>query len=226
MRSISSRHCRRARRSTSSRIPAVDWWASSCAARCLALAERPHPAQPGTVGTWVPSGPMSSRCSAPMTTLLPELNQALEGRALRICAFRARCLAQPWARRWLRERLDRWLSVIGSVASKALPQSPIAEVANGVGDFIAAVVKERTDPKTLPGIEAMMPESTFIRLMNWPSARGAGELYVIAGDIDPNSILGQAARLGHGSFLQRRPRPGRQHGVDVRRSPACRPGQR
>lgn len=84
-------------------------------------------------------------------------------------------------------RLDRWLSVIGSVASKALPGTPIAEVARDIGDFIAAVVKERTDPKTLPGVEAMMPESPFIKMINWPSARVAGDLYVIAGDLDPDA---------------------------------------
>jgi hypothetical protein len=85
-------------------------------------------------------------------------------------------------------RLDRWLSVVGTVASTALKGTPITDVAGAIGDFIAAVIKERTDPKTLPGIEAMMPESPFIKVMNWPGARGSGRLYVLAGDLAPESL--------------------------------------
>ena len=119
--------------------------------------------------------------------LLSQLNQALKDRALRITRF-ARVACPALGTTLASGRLDRWLSLIGSVASKALPQSPIAEVASDIGDFIAAVIKERTDPRTLPGVEAMMPESPFTRLVNWPSATVAGELYVIAGDIDPNAV--------------------------------------
>jgi CHAT domain/Lecithin:cholesterol acyltransferase len=122
----------------------------------------------------------------PQNRLLGQLNQALKRRALRIGRF-ARVACPALGTTLASERLDRWFSLIGSVASKALPQSPIAEVASDIGDFIAAVIKERTDPKTLPGVEAMMPESQFIKLVNWPTAVVAGELYVIAGDLDPDA---------------------------------------
>lgn len=83
-------------------------------------------------------------------------------------------------------RLDRWLSVIGTIGGAALPDTPLADAFADIGDFIAAVVQERTDPKTLPGLEAMMPESAFIKLVNWPRAVVSGDLTVIAGDIDPD----------------------------------------
>lgn len=83
-------------------------------------------------------------------------------------------------------RLDRWLSVIGTLGSAALPGTPLADAFADVSDFIAAVVQERTDPRTLPGLEAMMPESAFIKLVNWPRAVVSGDLTVIAGDIDPD----------------------------------------
>lgn len=83
-------------------------------------------------------------------------------------------------------RLDRWLSVVGTVGSAALPGTPLADAFSDIGDFIAAAVQERTDPETLPGLEAMMPESAFIKLVNWPKTVVFGDLTVIAGDIDPD----------------------------------------
>jgi pimeloyl-ACP methyl ester carboxylesterase len=81
-------------------------------------------------------------------------------------------------------RLDRWLSVIGTLAG-FLPGSPLADMFADLGDFVAAVIKERTNPATLPGIEAMMPDSQCIKFVNWPGAVVDGHLAVIAGDIDP-----------------------------------------
>jgi pimeloyl-ACP methyl ester carboxylesterase len=85
-------------------------------------------------------------------------------------------------------RLDRWLSVFGTVASKALPHTPVSDVFEGLGEFVAAVVKERTKPEVLPGVEAMMPESPFVQLVNFPRKVVAGELFVIAGDLDPDAL--------------------------------------
>jgi tetratricopeptide (TPR) repeat protein len=84
-------------------------------------------------------------------------------------------------------RLDRWLSVVGSVAS-LMPDTPVADVFKDIGDFAAAVIKERTDPAELPGLEAMMPESLFIKLVNWPTTTIPGDLTVIAGDIEPDAL--------------------------------------
>lgn len=83
-------------------------------------------------------------------------------------------------------RLDRWFSVLGSVLGSALPKTPLADVFEDVGGFIAAVIKERTKPESLPGIEAMMPESAFITAINQRTLTVSGDLAVIAGDIEPN----------------------------------------
>src|SRR4029079_13434138 len=53
---------------------------------------------------------------------------------------------------------------------------------------VAAVVKERTKPEVLPGVEAMMPESPFVQLVNFPRTVVAGERFVIAGDLDPDAL--------------------------------------
>lgn len=84
-------------------------------------------------------------------------------------------------------RLDRWLSAIGSVASIAVPDTPLGDFFKDIGDFVAAVVHERTNPKSLPGLETMMPESPFIRLVNSGLAPVPGDIAVIAGDIEPDA---------------------------------------
>lgn len=86
-------------------------------------------------------------------------------------------------------RLDRWLNVIGNIAGRAKPGTPLAEAFGDLGDFLLAVVKERTDPKTLPGLEAMMPDSPLVKLVNWPATSVDGLLAVIAGDIEPDARL-------------------------------------
>ena len=37
--------------------------------------------------------------------------------------------------------------------------------------LLAAVLKKRTDPRELPGLEAMMPTSPLVRMLNRPTQR-------------------------------------------------------
>lgn len=119
-------------------------------------------------------------------TALKELNDLLRQRQIVVERFvRVACpaLGTTLASR----RLDRWLSVIGSVCSAALPDTPLSDWLSDIGDFIGSVISEKTDPATLPGLEAMMPDSGTIRLVNWPAAELGGALTVIAGDIAPDA---------------------------------------
>ncbi|TAH50169.1 MAG: CHAT domain-containing protein [Betaproteobacteria bacterium] len=81
-------------------------------------------------------------------------------------------------------RLDRWLSVLGFVAKRAAGHELFGD---GL-DFLLAVVKERTDPRTLPGLEAMMPGSALTRLLHHPDLVTTADLSVIAGDIEGDSL--------------------------------------
>lgn len=81
-------------------------------------------------------------------------------------------------------RLDRWLSMLDFLAGRMLGESLFAD---GL-DFILAVVKERTDPRTLPGLEAMMPGSALTRLLQHPGLVSAADLSVISGDIEGDSL--------------------------------------
>jgi pimeloyl-ACP methyl ester carboxylesterase len=84
-------------------------------------------------------------------------------------------------------RLDRCLSVIGNLCSLALPATPLADWFSDIADFMATVITKRTDPATLPGLEAMMPDSGLVRVLNLPTVKVDGDLAVIAGDIDPDA---------------------------------------
>lgn len=85
-------------------------------------------------------------------------------------------------------RLDRWLSMIANVGGLALPASPIADIAESLGDFIAAVIDEKTDPTTLPGLAFFLPDAGLIRVVNNLRRSVNSRLCVIAGDIAPEGI--------------------------------------
>ena len=81
-----------------------------------------------------------------------------------------------------------------------MPDTPLFDAFSDLGDFAAAVIKERTDPSALPGLEAMMPESALIKLVNWPSTVFSGELTVIAGDIEPDAWWAKLLVFGTDRF--------------------------
>ena len=84
-------------------------------------------------------------------------------------------------------RLDRWLSVVNLLTGNGL----VADAA----DFLLAVVKERTDPRTLPGLEAMLPGSALTRLLQHPALVTNADLSVIAGDVEGEGLWGQLKLL-------------------------------
>ena len=111
---------------------------------------------------------------------LLELVALLGSKKLRVARFvRVACPARGTT--LASGRLDRWLSVLDHVVDAATGNGLFAD---GV-DFLLAVVKERTDPRTLPGLEAMMPGSALTRLLNaTPELVSDADLSVIAGDIE------------------------------------------
>lgn len=118
--------------------------------------------------------------------LLKKLHEELKSKQFKVERFvRVACpaLGTTLASR----RLDRWFSVIGTLAGSSFPKTPLFDMFQDLGDFVAAVIKERTDPAALPGLEAVMPESSFMKLINWPHVSVPGDLVVISGDIDPEA---------------------------------------
>lgn len=115
---------------------------------------------------------------AALQTLLKELKQRQikVERFVRVaCPARGTTLASG--------RLDRWLSVLNFLSGDGLFGDTV--------DFLLAVIKERTDPRTLPGLEAMMPGSALTRLLQDPLLETNADLSIIAGDIEGDSVWSQ-----------------------------------
>ncbi len=85
-------------------------------------------------------------------------------------------------------KLDMYLSGILNVIGliPALKASPIY---NFLKAFVLAVAKERTRPEQLPGLEAQMPGSPFIAMLNSVDETVESTLAVIKGDIEPTGIF-------------------------------------
>lgn len=114
--------------------------------------------------------------------LLKELLKQLDEKDIRLSRFvRVACPARGTT--LASGRLDRWLSVLDFLTGNSW-------VSDGM-DFLLGVVKERTDPRTLPGLEAMMPGSALTRLLQHPALITDADLSVISGDIEGDSLWNQ-----------------------------------
>jgi tetratricopeptide (TPR) repeat protein len=87
-------------------------------------------------------------------------------------------------------RLDRYLSVILNVLEHipGLGASPIFDT---FASLLAAVVKKRTEPEDLPGLEAMMPGSPLVRMLNRPDVRTDSVLRILGGDVEGTGFWGR-----------------------------------
>ena len=96
------------------------------------------------------------------------------------------------------DRLDAYLSVLNWLAKRAnIPLLP------GLLDFTKAVARERTDPASLTGIEAMRAQSAVVRWLNAPLNLGCeSQLRVVAGDIAGDSLVSWIKTLLADSFYR------------------------
>lgn len=115
---------------------------------------------------------------------LDKLNGMLQNKRIRVerfvrtaCPTRGTTLASG--------RLDIYFSVLRALLSL----TPIAgEVLSGLAALAAGIAAQRRNPQILPGIEAMIPSSPLVNLLNFPTARVDGRLRVISGDIQGGTL--------------------------------------
>lgn len=81
----------------------------------------------------------------------------------------------------LSKRLDAWLNIVVN-SMRLIPGFSGNPVYEYISDFVKAVVHERTDPETLPGLACMRPESPLIKFLNNRELKLDSPLYVISGD--------------------------------------------
>jgi pimeloyl-ACP methyl ester carboxylesterase/tetratricopeptide (TPR) repeat protein len=119
---------------------------------------------------------------------LRQLADVLKKKQLRVERFlRVACPARGTT--MASGRLDRYLSVLNMGLSPLIHLDWVKDITW----FVAAVAKERTDPAVMPGLEAMMPESATVQLLNRVGVSVDSDLRVIAGDYDGDGILGTVA---------------------------------
>jgi hypothetical protein len=96
-------------------------------------------------------------------------------------------------------RLDLYLSLLVNLFGlvPALRLSPLYGV---LTDTLLALAKTRADPKSLPGLEAQMPESPLIHLLNRDGIASTADLAVIAGDLQGGSPWRRLAILATDLF--------------------------
>lgn len=99
------------------------------------------------------------------------------------------------------EKLDQWFSllVLAAIAdemrrsnSRGMITSGLASLASHGLDMLAetaaAIIGSRKRADQLPGLEAQMPGSALVRILN--GNPGRGELFVVAGDAAPGNRTG------------------------------------
>lgn len=91
-------------------------------------------------------------------------------------------------------RLDRYFSVFvnGAALVPGLRANPVYE---GLTSLLAGVLKRRASPEDLPGLEAMMPTSPLVRMLNNPDVKTAADLHVLGGDIAGVGFIGRLKAL-------------------------------
>ena len=81
-------------------------------------------------------------------------------------------------------RLDAYLSVLKwGLDLAGVPVLP------ELVDFLGEVARRRSDPAELPGLEAMTPDSPVVQWLNAGGEPVPGQLRVLAGDIEGDSVL-------------------------------------
>lgn len=92
-------------------------------------------------------------------------------------------------------KLDRWLSIVKFLNDLVLPYNfPLK--------LLIALIAEHDDPTQLPGLEAMMPNSPLVWLINIPSLQVKADLSVIAGDTEGKGPFGWLKELMLDQFFE------------------------
>ncbi|HEX8359907.1 MAG TPA: CHAT domain-containing protein [Longimicrobium sp.] len=98
-------------------------------------------------------------------------------------------------------RVDLYLSMMLNALGliPGLRANPVYEFTSAL---VLAVAKKRTDPRELPGLEAMMPVSPLIAVLNDPGFRVDADLSSIAGDTQGTGLLGRLKVLATDLFYR------------------------
>lgn len=130
---------------------------------------------------------------------LPKLHALLTERGVRVERFvRVACPARGTT--LASHRLDRWASFLFNVFNlvPALRETGVAAL---IKKFLMTVLEQRADPRVVPGIEAQMPGSPFLRMLLSAQQLDDG-LGSIAGDVQGSGIGRRLLVMGSDMFFR------------------------
>jgi pimeloyl-ACP methyl ester carboxylesterase/tetratricopeptide (TPR) repeat protein len=131
---------------------------------------------------------------------LQKLSKALEETRLGVTKFvRVACPARGTT--LADRRLDRYVSVLVNLGS-LIPGVKANPIYDGLTSLLAGVLKKRTDPEELPGIEAMMPTSPLVRMLNRPDVVTTADLHVLGGDLAGVGFFGRLKTLATDAYYR------------------------
>jgi tetratricopeptide (TPR) repeat protein/pimeloyl-ACP methyl ester carboxylesterase len=120
---------------------------------------------------------------------LRALGKTLQARQLRIERFvRVACPARGTT--LASQRLDRYLSILLNTVG-LIPALKGSQTYDFLKTLLLAVAKKRIDPGKLPGLEAQMPSSPLVQLLNRADVTVDADLSVIAGDLEGRGVWGR-----------------------------------
>jgi pimeloyl-ACP methyl ester carboxylesterase len=124
----------------------------------------------------------------PDKEVVEQLGKALEAKKLSVASFvRVACPARGTI--LASTRLDFGLTLLFNAVKAVSPfvASPFIEA---LASFIQALVATRADPRVIPGLEAMRPDSALLRVINNPRIQVNSPLHVVACDFEPTLSTG------------------------------------
>ncbi|WP_319455751.1 MULTISPECIES: CHAT domain-containing protein [unclassified Mycobacterium] len=130
---------------------------------------------------------------------LERLAGLLAQKKLRVERF-VRCAAPSRGTLLASENLDFLMSVLTNLVGliPGLTGNPLYEVTTRIA---LEIIKNRTRPQLLPGLEAMVPESPLVGLLNNPETPANGALGIVAGDIEGGNWLKRLGVFANDQFL-------------------------
>ncbi|MGE2717266.1 CHAT domain-containing protein [Mycolicibacterium litorale] len=130
---------------------------------------------------------------------LERLATLLADKQLRVERF-VRCAAPSRGTLLVDENLDTFLSVLTNLVGliPAVGGTPVYEVTKRIA---LEVIRRRSDPTVVPGIEAMVPTSPLVALLNNLDTPAPGDLGVVSGDVEGGNWLKRLSLFANDRFF-------------------------
>ena len=132
---------------------------------------------------------------------LKKINKLLPEHQIRVEKY-VRVAAPSQGTSLMSERMDLVINIILNLSIKLFGGSA-NPIVSTLKELVRDIIKERTNPKTIPGLAAMLPDTPFQQLINSSFNPLSGDLSIIAGDSGWGGVKQSIAVLLTDLYFQR-----------------------